>query len=125
MTTSQGDDGVGTSERPEHAGLFEARADHGLAARLDHTGANEEVLAAERGIAHAVCLRLEVIRLDTDLLDDFGVGGMDGAKRAHQLFDLAFVEQATLMELDPSLLVHFVVGKQLASQLPQVLARVI
>ena len=33
--------------RPEHAGLFEAGADHGFAARLDHAGADEQVLSAE------------------------------------------------------------------------------
>ena len=71
--------------------------------------------AAELGIAHALCIPVEVIRLDTDLVADFGVGGIDGAKRAHQLFDLPFAQQATLMELDPSFLFDFVVGMELAS----------
>jgi hypothetical protein len=32
VAASQGDDGVGSPDHPEHAGLFESRADYGLAA---------------------------------------------------------------------------------------------
>src|ERR1039458_285303 len=35
VAASQGDDGVGSPDRPEHAGLFETRADYGLAAGFD------------------------------------------------------------------------------------------
>src|ERR1017187_5529654 len=35
VAASQGDDGVGSPDRPEHARLFETRADYGLAAGFD------------------------------------------------------------------------------------------
>src|ERR1019366_2474608 len=35
VAASQGNDGVGCPDRPEHAGLFETRADYGLAAGFD------------------------------------------------------------------------------------------
>ncbi len=74
MTTSQGDDGVGAADGPEHAGLFESRADHGLAASFDYTGANEEMLTAELRVAHAIGISLKVIRLRTNLFQHFRVG---------------------------------------------------
>ena len=36
MATTEGDDGVGSLNGPEYAGLFEARADYGFATGFDH-----------------------------------------------------------------------------------------
>jgi len=37
-TATQGDDGVGAADRPEHTGSLEARSDDALAASFDHSG---------------------------------------------------------------------------------------
>jgi len=49
VTTTQGDDRVGATDGPEHAGLFQAGADYGSAAGFDHTGADEKMLISEFG----------------------------------------------------------------------------
>ena len=46
-------------------------------------------------------------------------------KRLQELFDFALVEQALLMHLHPSPLLLLIIGMQLASQLPEMLAGVI
>jgi len=110
MTTSQCEDGVGSPNRPEHSGLFETRTDYGLAPSFDDTRADKEVLTAELGIAHARRVSLKVVGLGANLFGHFGIGGNDGTKREHEFFDFPLVEQATLMDLYPSSLVHFVIG---------------
>jgi hypothetical protein len=60
MATTEGDDGVGSPDGPEHAGVFEPGADHGLASGLDDTGANKEMLAAEFRIPHTFGILLKV-----------------------------------------------------------------
>ena len=92
MAASEGDDGVGTPNRPEHAGLFEPGADHGFTAGLDYTRADKEVLASKLGIAHARHVPVKVVSLDANLFDHFGIGGNDGTKGTHQLLDFSFVE---------------------------------
>ena len=69
---------------PEHSRLLEPLADHGLAASFDHTRADEEVLLAEFGIAHAVGASLEAsasVRISST------TSGLveDGSKRGYQL----------------------------------------
>ena len=44
VATSQGDDGIGSADSPEHAGQFEAEPQRFLHAASIHTGADEEVL---------------------------------------------------------------------------------
>src|SRR5271166_1211668 len=85
LTTSEGDDSVSASNGPEHAGLFEASTDYGFAPGFDNAGADKEMLAAELWVAHAGCILGKVVRLDTELLDDFRVGGGDGAQGENQL----------------------------------------
>ena len=51
-----------------------------------------------------------VMQAGTDLLSNFGVGGVDRANRDDQFFDLSLVQQALLMDLDPDFLADFVVG---------------
>ncbi len=74
MTTSQGDDRVGTTEGPEHTGLFEAGTDDGSATGFDHAGADKQVLAAKLGVAHARGVALKVIRLNANLFQKVGIG---------------------------------------------------
>jgi tetratricopeptide (TPR) repeat protein len=62
---------------------------------------------------------------DAKLLSHFGIGRVDGAKRAHQLFDFPLVQQALLVNLHPGFLAALVTGVQFAGDLPEVLARVI
>ena len=47
VTAPESQDGIGAAHGPEHAGLFEALSDDGLAAGFDNTGADEQVLLAE------------------------------------------------------------------------------
>src|SRR5450432_676758 len=61
MATAEGNDGVGSAECPEHAGLLETRADDSLASGFDDTGADKEVLRSKLGVAHALGVSLEVI----------------------------------------------------------------
>ena len=105
--------------------LFEAGSDHGFASGFDHARTDEEVLAAELGIAHALGIPLKVVGLGADLFRDFGIAGRDGAERGHELFDFSLVQQALLVELHPGFLLSFVVGVQLARQVPQMLASVV
>ncbi len=37
-------DGIGATHSPEHAGLLEPAADHGLTARLNHARSHEQIL---------------------------------------------------------------------------------
>src|SRR5450631_1992369 len=92
MAASQGDDGVGSPDGPEHAGLFESETDYGLAAGLDHARTDKEVLTAKLRVTHANCVPLKVVSLDTNLLDHFGIGGDDGTERQYQLFDFPLVD---------------------------------
>src|SRR5579864_6322424 len=115
MAASQSDDGVGASDGPKHPRLFEPRTDYGLAAGFDDTGANKQVLATILGITHALRVPFEVIRLGANLLDHVSILGTERAKRQYQLFDFSLIEEATLVDLDPGFLVHFVIGMQLAS----------
>ena len=110
MAAAEGGDRVGTPDSPEHPGSFETGADHGLAAGLNDAGADEQVLAAELGIAHALGVVFEVTGFAANLLGSFVVGGIDGAKRLHQRFDFSLVQGAFLMDLHPGLLVRGVIG---------------
>src|SRR5471030_147567 len=60
---AQGDDGVGATDRPEHARSLQARSDDGLAASFHHAGANEESLFPKLRIAHSVGIGGEVFSL--------------------------------------------------------------
>ena len=61
-----------------HAGLLETGTDYGLAARLDHTRADEKVLSAKLGVAHALRVPFKVVGLNADLPIHLGIGGRDG-----------------------------------------------
>src|ERR1039458_7274572 len=74
VAASQGDDGVGSADRPEHAGLFETRADYGFAAGFDDARADEQMLGAECGVAHALGVFLKVVGLDADLFRQLRIG---------------------------------------------------
>ena len=65
---TQGDDGVGAANGPEHAGSLQARSDDALAASFHDTGANEQSLAAELRIAHPTGIGGEVFGLFENLL---------------------------------------------------------
>jgi len=123
MAASERKDRVGPANCPEHPGLREAGTDYGLAARFDHPGADEQMLTAELGISHPLCVVFKVVGFDADLLGHFRIAGVDGAKGTHELFDFPLVEQAALVVLDPGFLIRLVIGIQLARQLPEVLTR--
>lgn len=92
---------------------------------FDNIRADKEMLAAELCVAHAGCIFLKVVGLDTNLLEDFRIGGVDGGQRENQLFDFSLVKESLLVDLHPDFLAPFVVGMQFAGDLPQVLAGVI
>jgi len=108
LAAAQGNNRVGAANCPEHAGLLEARADDGFASRLDDAGADKQVLAAKLWVAHTLGVSLKIVRLDAQLLDDFGIGCIDGAKREDKFFDLSLVQQA-LMFFHPGFLFHGVI----------------
>ena len=56
----------------------------------------------------------KIIRLGANRLGDLRIAGMYGAKRSHQLLDLALAEQSPLVGLDRSLLAPYVIGVQFA-----------
>src|SRR6516225_1976689 len=121
MRAAQSQDRVGSPDGPEHSRLFETRADDRLAASFDHPRANKKVLATKPGIAHPLSISFEVIGLGTNLLGHLGIAGVDGSQHAHQFFDFPFVQQALLVDLHPSFLLHFFLGIQLARHRPQML----
>ena len=125
MGAAEREDSVGAFHRPEHAGLFEAGADHGFAASLDNEGADEEMLSAELGVAHALYVVAEVVGLGANLFSQGRVSGTRRAQRENQFFDLPFVEPALLVDLHRGFLLAGVVGKQQTGDGPQVLAGVI
>jgi hypothetical protein len=43
LAAAEGENGVGPANSPEHPGLFEARADYGLAASLDNARPDKQV----------------------------------------------------------------------------------
>ena len=69
--------GVSAVDRPEHAGLFEARTDDGFATGFDDAGTNKQVLLAELGIAHALGMGFKVVGFGAQLFRYFGAGGVD------------------------------------------------
>ena len=80
ITASEGDNGVRSADTPEHPGLFETGTNDGLAARLNDTRPDEQVLAAKLGIAHPRSVPGEVLGFDTDLLGHLGMVGLQGAR---------------------------------------------
>jgi hypothetical protein len=120
MATAEGDDGVGAGDGPEHAGLFEAAADDGFAAGFDHARADEQVLATELGIAHALGVVLKVSGFDSDAVRNHRRGGIESSKEPNQLFDFPAVEFG-LVAKHPLLLTQDVAGVQKSSHVPEVL----
>jgi hypothetical protein len=74
VTTSQRNDRVGTTSRPEHAGLFQAGTDDSLASGFDDTRADEQVLTAELRVPHTFGISLKVVCLSADLIRNIGIG---------------------------------------------------
>src|SRR5208283_3357899 len=125
VSTAQGQDRVGSADGPEHSRTFEARSDHGFASSFDDAGTDEEVLAAELGVAHALGVPFEIIGFRADLLRDCGMAGGEGAEHAHELFDFPLVQQALLVKLYPGLQLRGIIRVELACQLPQMLTSVV
>src|SRR5437763_7789858 len=99
-TAAKGNDGIGTANGPEHAGLFEAAADDGFAARFDHAGTHKQMLATELGIAHALGVSFEVIGCLMQSFGQFRRGNFQGTEIANQLLNLTLV-QFGLVTQDP------------------------
>src|ERR1700674_5983500 len=125
MRTAECQDGVSSPDGPEHARLFETRADYCLASSFDHTRANKQMLAAKLGIAHTLCISFEVICLGANLLGHLRIGGFDGPQRANHVFDFPAIQKALLVDLHPGFLLSFVIRVQLARDLPKMLAGVV
>ena len=66
-TATQGNDGIGAADSPEHAGLLQTRSDHGLAASFNHTGANESSFLTKLRITHPAGVGFEGFGLFQDL----------------------------------------------------------
>jgi len=50
------------------------------------------MLPSKFGVAHALGVLFEIVGLGAKLVEYLGIGGLDGVKRRHQLFDFALVE---------------------------------
>ena len=74
MTTSQRNDRVGATNRPEHAGLFQAGTDDSLASGFDHPRADEQVLTPELRVSHTFGISLKVVCLSADLIQNIAIG---------------------------------------------------
>src|SRR5258708_12748499 len=107
MAAAEGDDGVGTADGPEHAGLFEAAANDGLTPGFDNAGTDEKVLTTKLGITHAVGVFLKVIGLLKDFFGDFGRGRTQRTKEPDQLLDLALIEFGLVAQYPFSLMGAF------------------
>ena len=68
IDTAQSQYVFGTGRAPEHARLFAARADHGLAAGLDDPGADEQALPTKGPVLHSFHIVNEVAQFLVDLL---------------------------------------------------------
>ncbi|HVB35600.1 MAG TPA: hypothetical protein VND42_00050 [Candidatus Acidoferrales bacterium] len=82
-------------------------------------------MAAKLGISHALSIPLKIVCLGANLLCDFGIIGLDRTEYANELFDFPAIEQTLLVDLHPGFLFSFFIGVQLASDFPQMLARVV
>src|SRR5580658_2517816 len=61
LRAAESDDGVGTANRPVHAGALEASSNGNFASRLDHAGRSAEALGVELGVAHTLSVGTEIL----------------------------------------------------------------
>ena len=108
---------------PKHPRALQT-AHHCAAARFNHSRTDEEILAAELGVAHALGMPLEASGLDPHRLAQFGCVGPDASQRPDQMLDAPLVE-LLLAPAHPAPAVLAVRREQLATQFPQVLAGVL
>ena len=87
--TAERNDSISSAHGPEHSRLLEAEANDRLAASLDHAGADEQMLPAELGIAHASGVSLEVFGLNAELVRQFGEVRVHRTQGPRQFFDFA------------------------------------
>src|SRR5258708_12028633 len=123
MAAAEGDDGVGTADGPEHAGLFEAAANDGLTPGFDNAGTDEKVLTAELGITHAAGVFLKVIGLLKEFFGDFRRGRTQRTQEPDQLLDLALIEFGLVAQY-PFSLMGVISWVKETSQVPEMLAGV-
>src|SRR5260221_2467612 len=123
MAAAEGDDGVGTADGPEHAGLFEAAANDGLTPGFDNAGTDEKVLTTKLGITHAVGVFLKVIGLLKDFFGDFRRGRTQRTQEPDQLLDLALIEVGLVAQY-PFSLMGVISWVKETSQVPEMLAGV-
>jgi hypothetical protein len=108
MTTSQGNDSVGCPHSPEHARLFAAGPDDGFAVGFDDTGADEQMLAAEFGVAHALGVVGKVSDLDAEFFGQLWTGRIDGPEGGYQVLDFSLIQQVLVNHHPESLLGIFI-----------------
>jgi hypothetical protein len=82
LAAPQGDDSVGSPDRPEHAGLFEMRAAYGLAGGFDDAPSRRIDVGRGMGVAHAIGEFPKVAGLDSDLLGQRLAGSSPAASVA-------------------------------------------
>jgi hypothetical protein len=63
IQATEGNDGVGPSDGPLHAGLFESESNDSFAARFHHTRSHKPSLATEIRIAHALGVALKIVQV--------------------------------------------------------------
>src|ERR1022692_2017315 len=122
--TAERNDSISSAHGPEHSRLLEAEANDRLAASLDHAGADEQMLPAELGIAHASGVSLEVFGLNAELVRQCGEVRVHRTQGPRQFFDFAAIE-LRLLARHPALLPCLLVGIQGTRQIPERLPGVI
>ena len=73
MAAAESEDGVRAAYCPEHAGLFAAGTNDGLAAGFDDTGADEQVLPTEFRVSHALGIFFKIVGLGADLFEQLRI----------------------------------------------------
>ena len=99
QAASQGDDGVGSGDGPEHARLFQALANHCLATGFDDARAYENPLSAEFCVAHGGGVVFEVVDLSPAEFSTLAAAGHEGLHALDQVVDLAVREKVDYVGL--------------------------
>src|ERR1039458_10522150 len=92
-TTAERNDGVSSSDGPEHTRALEARADHGFASGFDYAGADKQALLTECGIAHAFGITFQVVGLYPNRCRQLGIFRRQRPQFGDQFFDLAVIQE--------------------------------
>src|SRR6266576_481819 len=82
--TAKCNDGVGSTNGPEHSGVFEPPTDDGPTSGLDHTGTDEEFVGSELCVAHTFSIALEEVGFGVQQFSQCGAWSRKIAQRSEE-----------------------------------------